>query len=61
MQETEVVQTGTGEIHAELVPVITGRNPSADERIRIALAAEPDLEVGELFLAVTEASSAARH
>ena len=61
MQGTEVVHNGTGEIYEELVPVITGSNPSADERIRNVLAETPDLNVGELVSAVTKASKAARY
>ena len=61
MQGAEVVHNGTGEIYEELVPVITGSNPSADERIRNVLAETPDLNVGELVSAVTKASKAARY
>ena len=41
MEDVEVVHSRTGEVYGELVLAVTAINPSADERIRSVLAAEP--------------------
>ena len=50
-----------GEVSGELVPVPSSSNPSAQERILSALAAEPDMTIGQLYEAVTEASRMGRY
>lgn len=50
-----------GEVSSELVPVPSSSNPSAQERILSALAAEPAMTIGQLYAAVTEASRMGRY
>jgi hypothetical protein len=56
LENTDVVNGRDGEVSGELVPVPSSSNPSAQERILSALAAEPDMTIGQLYAAVTEAS-----
>ena len=61
MEDVEFVHSRTGEVYGELVLAVTAINPSADERIRSVLAAEPGLKIRELISAITATSRAARY
>lgn len=61
LENTDVVNGRDGEVSGELVPVPSSSNPSAQERILSTLAAEPDMTIGQLYEAVTEASRMGRY
>ncbi|MEE2933474.1 MAG: AAA family ATPase, partial [Pseudomonadota bacterium] len=54
MRSHELHNKQTGEITTELVPVPVGVNPSADARIKVALARQPDATHAEVIAAVTD-------